>query len=222
MKSVIENSEYKIVVDGATIRVSNNKIYNDRTLNKTKFSVGIVSILPKVQIALGEKLDIFIEALEFSRLPIALKKTVCKGEYCTYDVVRLETGNIKEATIATLSVYSGIMVGITYSRSILLDKDFRKLVKLSAMHQLSLCGKEDTGRLLKATVCISTLTGMPREKLIVLQTARSIRVRVPFKNRFELPIYYIFALDKRDKYNLLQISFDYNEIAKVMKNKNID
>lgn len=217
MRSVIETGINKIIIDGATIRISNNSTNFGE--NSQGYKVGIVSILPKVQIALGGLLDTFIDALEVSRLPLALKKTVAKGEYSTYDIVRLETGNIKEATIATLSVYSGIIIGLTYSRSILLDKEFRKLVRLSAMHQLAICNRGDKSRLLKATQCISTLTGIPRNKLMAIETARSIRVKVPFTNKLGLPLYYTFSLDKSDKYNLLQVSFDFNEVAKQFKNK---
>lgn len=221
MKSMIETDNYNITVDGSTIRVTSNKAFSNKSIDKGRYAVGIVSILPKVQIAIGEKLESFLEALEFSRLPLALKKTVAKGAYSTYDVVRLETGNIKEATIATLSVYNKIIIGITYSRSILLDREFRKLVKLSAMHQLAICNKEDPCKLLKATSCISTLTGIPRDKLVTVQTARSIKVKVQFKNKYNLPMYYTFALDKTNKYNLLQISFDYNDIAKEL-NKHVE
>lgn len=207
MKSVLKSNNYNIIVDGASIRIDNK---DKEQIHK----VGIVSIIPKVQIILGGELKMFLDALELSRLPIALRRTVVKGAYETYDIIRLQTGNIREATLATLAVYNGLMVGITYNRAVLFDKDFRRLVKLSAMHQITIGKKSGAAGLLAATDCISKLTGVPRDKLVVVQKARSIRVRASFRTKLDLPLYYIFAMDKSLNYNLVQISFDYNEVAK--------
>lgn len=213
MQSIIKMQQYNIIVDGASIRLISLEL-NDRAI---KCKAGIVSILPKVQVALGQELSIFMQALELSRLPLALRKTISKGTYEVYDILRLPTGNIKEAIIATLSVISGTIVGVTYNRNIVQDKEFRKLVKLSAMHQIAICSSEDPMRLFKAADCVRLLTGIDRDKLIVTETVRSLKVRVNFKSKLNLPIYYIFALDKSEKYKLLQISYDYNEVIRTIK-----
>lgn len=221
MKSVITTDAGRFIVDGATIRV----VMGDNTPRAAKagkiaaYSIGIVSILPKVQVAIGSDLDSFIKALELSRIPIALQKTLVKGAYSTYNVLRLQTGSIPEVVIATLSVFNGVVIGVTYSRSILENKEFRQFVRLSAMHQLSACNKGDKLRLVKATSCISTLTGIRRERLVVIETPNSLRVKVPYESKYKLPVHYTFTLDKHDRYNLLQIAYNFNDIAEVLKKK---
>lgn len=214
MKSVIDTGRQKFITDGASIRVVPSITSSkDQAIARA----GVVSILPKVQIALGESYETFLNALELSRLPIALKKTITNGKYETHDIIRLSTGNIQEARISTLSVYDGIMVGLTYSMSVLNNKEFRRLVKLSAMQQIRLCDKDDKLRLYKASECISRLTKVDRDKLIIAETAKSIRVKVPFKSKLNLPICYIFNLDKTNAYKLMQIAFDYNDAAKAIQ-----
>lgn len=213
-KSVIKTNDFNLVVDGASIRVMRGGAIISNNKEKITDNIGVVSILPRAQIVLGAELSIFMDALELSRLPIALRKTTETNNYETYDILRLETGNIKEAIIATLGVYNGIVIGVIYNRSLLNDKKFRQLVHLSAMHQITICNKDDPMRLIKATDCISKLKGVPREKLIVVETARSIKVRVNYKSRLNSHLYYIFVLDKNNKFGLNKISFDLNEIGR--------
>ena len=189
------------------------------SVHKINTSIGVVSILPKVQILLGKRLSSFTDALEKSRVPLALKKTLSNGKYETFQVLRLETGNIPEATIATLVTYNNIMVGLTYNGDIVEDKKFRKLVKLSAMHQLVLGTKEDPQRLYKATKYISVITKLPRESLIAIEKARSIRIRASSNNIMQLPIYYIFSLNKNGAYRLAEVSYDINDVIQRIDNK---
>jgi hypothetical protein len=133
--------------------------------------------------------------------------------------MRMATGNVQNTIIATMIVYDGIILGLSYNKEVLLDKNFRKFVKLSAMHQISLCDKGDTNRLFKATECISLLTGLDRDKLIVVETPSSIRVRVNYKSKLVQPIYYIFGLNKQGRYTLSQISYDINEAAKTLNER---
>lgn len=210
MKSIIKSDEYNIIVDGATIRVQNIITTHDKHIDSMMSAAGIVSILPMVQIVMGSSIGTFLRALELSRLPLALRKTSENNGYCTHDILRLPTGNVDEATIATISEKNGIIVGLIYNKDILGNVQFRKMVRLSAMHQIIICNKEDKAKLVKATTCVSALTKIPRDKLTVVEKARSLRVRVNFKSKINLPLYYIFTLDKNNNYALSSVAFDLN------------
>lgn len=215
MKSTIDSSNGKVVVDGATIRIIKNQEGNKSKVSAT----GVVSLLPKVQVSIGDKLEVFMNALEISRLPLAIKRVISKGNFDTYEVIRLQTGNIKEAKIGILTVYSGYIVGVTYNREILANKELRRLVKLSAMHQLCICDQNDSNRMFKAANAVSILTSIPRDELIVSETSKGIKVKVKYKSRFNLPIYYIFTLTKAGIYNLLSVTYNLNDIALKLKGK---
>lgn len=211
MKAYIDAGSNKLLVDGASIRV----------MNRLNIRTGIVVILPKVEILIGSLLTSFIEALDVSRLPIALNRTISKGNYETYNIIRLATGNVHEAIIGILSVYSGVIVGVNFNKKLLQDKVFRQKVALSAMHQIVVYGKESRDKLFNATKSISLLTGADRESLIVSQTVRTIRVRVNYRNIYNIPLYYIFSMTELGSYALSQISYDYNEIAKILRDKGV-
>lgn len=214
MSTVVKANTCDLIVDGASIRaISTLSSFSPASPSSKKYIVGVAYILPRVQIVLGDELQVFKEALNLSRLPIAIRKTLSQGAYETWEIMHLPAGKIPEANIATLSVYSNIIVGVTYSNSVLQNREFRRFVKLSAMHQITICNKDDKGRAFKATQCIEKLTGVPRDKLIVSETKRSIKVRVDYKSKLSLPIYYTFVLNKANKYGLAQIAFDLNDIG---------
>lgn len=223
MENFIEAGNYTFHIEGSYIRISGgradlnlNKVDGNNTLNNSKFSVGVVSILPKIQIAIGTKLSTFVEALEMSRSPIALQKVLSNGKFETHKILRMSTGNIPEREIVTVDTYNGIIIGVTYNGKLLKDQTFKRLVKLSTMHQIRLCKENSVSRLLMATKCISLLTNIARNDLIVQETARTIRVRVASKTNIRLPVYYIFILDN-GYYRLSQIAYDYNDIVKTLK-----
>lgn len=213
MSTVVRSSRYNIVVDGATIRVGSNTGVGDSASQRHKYTVGVVSLLPKAQIVLGDDFEIFKEALNLSRLPVALRKTLSQNNFEAWEVMHLPAGKIPEANIATIQVFKGIMVGVTYNRQVLKNKEFMRFARLSAMHRICICSKGDKARALKATQCVEKLTGVPRDKLIVSETKRSIKVRVSYQSKLSLPIYYSFILDESDRYNLLQIAFDLNDVG---------
>ena len=223
MENSIEAGTYTFHIDGSSIRISGgradlnlNKVENNNTIKNSKFSVGVISILPKIQIAIGTKLSTFIKALEMSRSPIALQKILSNGKFETYRIIRMPTGNIPEREIATVDTYNGTIIGATYNGKLLKDQAFKRLVKLSTMHQIRLCKADSTNKLLLATKCISLLTNLSRDKLVVQETARTIRVKVVFKTNIKLPVYYIFILDD-GYYRLSQIAYDYNDIVQILK-----
>lgn len=216
MKSVLRTEWFTIVVDGATIRAHNN--LSAGSVEAKVPNAGVVSILPMVQVVIGSQLITFLKALELSRIPLALMKTSENGKYATHDIIRLETGNVGEAVIATVSEYNGIIVGISYNREILQNRQFRKMVKLSAMHQVTVCKQGDPMKLVKATQCTSLFTGVPRDKLVAIEKARSIRVRVNYRSKLNLPLYYIYSLDNANSYILASVAFDLNEAAKMAHN----
>lgn len=218
MENIISTDNYKFHIKGSTIRVEGgaNESALTSQANK-KFRVGVVSLLPRIQIAVGQRIDTFLKALELSRTPLALQKIINNGQLDTYRVLRLQTGNIPEATIATVDTYMGIILGVTYNTEVLSNKEFRKLVKLSAMHQIVLCPAGEPSRLLLATKCIGVLTNVDRDKLIVKETKRNLMVRVNFKSKLEIPVYYIFSLGKDNKYRLSQIGYNYNNAITKIK-----
>lgn len=213
MSTVVKSQSGDLIVDGATIRVGVSANSCNSAFQTHKYKPGLVHILPKVQIILGDELESFKSALNASRLPIALRKTLSQGLYETWEVLHLPAGKIPEAGIATIQVFNSIIVGVTYSRGVLKNKEFTRLVRLSAMHKICICHKGDKSRAFKATQCIERLTGVHRDKLIVSETKRSIRVRVNYKSKISLPVYYTFVLDDTDRYNLLQIAFDLNDVG---------
>lgn len=225
MKAIIDASGYRFIVSGATIRVTNT--WSSNIDSKELHKAGIATILPKVQIALGGQMEAFLTALDLSRLPLAINMTMEKNGYEVYDVIRLETGIIPRRTIASISVYRGIIVGVTYNKKLIHDKEFRRHVSLSAMHQLTLCNKDDPNKLYKASLCISTLTSIDRDRLIVSQTSKTIKVKIrPNKSTSEskwrlerkIPLYYVFVLDNAGRYMLTQMIYEFNEMMQEIDN----
>lgn len=221
MQSIINADNFSIYIEGSTIRVTDEaQVYGSAEQNSNYDKVGIVSILPKIQIGLGENFKVFVKALTISRTPLALRKRIQRGPYRSYEIVRLATGNIKDALICTIDTINDRVVGLAYNQAIIKDKEFRRYVKLSIMHQLVLCNKSEQNRLFLATKCISILTNTKRESLVVSETARTVKVKANCKRGIKLPVNYIFALmPNTNSYSLYQIAYDYNEAAKKLEAK---
>ena len=81
MSTVVKSQSGDLIVDGATIRVGVSADSCNSAFRTHKYKPGLVHILPKVQIILGDELESFKSALNASRLPISLRKTLSQGLY---------------------------------------------------------------------------------------------------------------------------------------------
>ena len=73
MQSIINADNFSIYIEGSTIRVTDEaQVYGSAEQNNNNYDkVGILSILPKIQIGLGENFKVFVKALTISRTPLA-------------------------------------------------------------------------------------------------------------------------------------------------------
>ena len=205
----VRGNNYSYLIEGAAIRVAN------RSTNKNSHT-GIISILPKVQLLIGSRYEVFMQALNLSRLPIAMQKTVSKGEYDVIAVVRLSTGNIPEAKLGYIHTYRGLVVAYTYEPAAVTNKEFRRFVPLAAAHQLRIPAGTGSSGLAKAVSYVSAVTKIQRDKLIVSETAKTLKVKMK-STIWDVPIYYTFVLSSKDEYRMSQISFELNEIIQKLE-----
>ena len=206
----VSGNKYDYLVEGATIRIT-NRGSNRNTHN------GVVTILPKVQMLIGTRYDIFMQALNLSRLPLAFQKHIDKGEYEVYCLMRLETGNICEAVLGYVHVYRGLIVAYTYDTKVVKNKEFRQFVQLSAAQQLRIPASDyGTNALAKAVTYVSALTKIPREKLIVIQTSKTIKVKMK-STVWDVPLYYVFVVTANGDYRMSQVAYDFDEMIKKLE-----
>ena len=142
---------------------------------KKGFSDRAIMVMPGFQIELGRNIRDIKEALKFTRLPIALELSVQAGNMEQYTVIRMQTGTVSAHNVATIRCDNGIITGISFHGYLLKDKEYRKKVGVSILHQLAL--PVDTNGMTRAeqvTEMLKAVRFVSDKDISVVETASSL------------------------------------------------
>lgn len=120
----------------STIVINDNGISVKRT-EGIDDRVGIVYPMAGLAFELGRSFMDFKAALKQTRLPVVTVKILSKGRSSTYQLVRMNTGNIENVNLGIIEVYDGYITGYIYEDDIL-DNNTRTtaMVKPSALNKV--------------------------------------------------------------------------------------
>lgn len=210
MKDMIENLEEageivkaRYEYDGYTIECTDTsvKVIIDGEEN-TPMPLGVVSILPRIQLKLGEDIRKFQEYmlnLNSNYMIIGNKQS---RRIETWDFVRLEDELIpKEKSICSIITINNNIVSITYNQSLLDDREFREAEKLSLLQQIRFKSNNDMASVLLA---IRTLTHETVKNLLLLEDDNGrLEIRHKTKN-----VKFVFTFTGTKGYTLSSIGLN--------------
>lgn len=168
--------------------------------------LGVVTLIPGVQLELGRQMDEFAKCLKMVRKPLALQKIAENNGQCTWHVIRLGTGKVPEAKVCTINTIHGIIAAVSFNQSLVYNATYRKYQPLSVVHQLKVGKAGSAGQLSRAVSVVAVITGQSASDFKITESNKSIIVYTAIK---ELSSQYRFTFlkDEKDYFNLLSIGF---------------
>lgn len=202
------NKEYRELFKTDTSSI----VLNDRSLTVRRYGaklgkspVGIVSILPGVQLELGRTITEFITCLREVRKPIGFHKIASTREESIWDVIRISTGCAPEAIVCRITTVNDIMVSVWFNKSLVTNTNYTKYQPLSGMHQLTAGLESVPGLLSRALDSVSTVTGDSTDKFLIKSDSKRIIVYTNTPGE-ALQYKYTFTKGKDKFFNLLSVS----------------
>ena len=190
---------------GSSVIIGSNAIRINTDENRIN-PLGVVTIMPKVQLELGMEIKQFIECLRMTRIPLMLQRATRNRKSEQWQIIRIPTGNVPEAIVCTLNITEGIIDKVSFNQDLLYNKEYRKYQRLSAIHQLTAGKVDDSGNLSRAVSAVSTLTGINPDRFKIKASHRTIVVYSNTKGE-KRKYRYTFIKDSRNSFNLLSIGF---------------
>lgn len=196
-----EHSGVRIVASDKYIRVHSIKA------TATNNPVGVVSLLPGIQIKLGRSMEEFVKMLKISARPLGVQK-IAESKYGqeTWRLLFFAVDSTDEYVVCIITTMHGAIVAVTFNQDLIYDNAFRENQRLSALH-LATAGKCDSayGQLSKAVQIIAGITGEALSNFEMKADDQRIAVNT-CKNDLENQYSYLFVKDKNNYFNLLSIS----------------
>lgn len=168
--------------------------------------LGVVTILPGVQIELGRTMTELIQCLKEVRKPIGLHKIADIGSQANWNIIRIPTGKVPEAVVCKITTIQDIIVSVSFNKSLVKNAEYRRYQPLSAMHQLTAGKVGDIALWSSAVSAVATMTGEKKSNLIIKANDKTLMVRTAIRE-LENQYRYTFTKDSEDVFNLLSISF---------------
>lgn len=197
-----DNGTSKIKVTETSIRV----ITNDVGI----CPLGVITIVPTIQVQLGRNITEFLHCLKMVRKPIATQKIPSKGPQATYKVIRLSTGKVPSVPICTISTINDIIMAVTFNQELNYNTVYARYESISIIHKLTAGKVTEAGSLSRAVEAVSVITGKPSSTFKIKQFSRNIVVYTTIQG-LKYQYKYTFSRDSRDYYNLLSVGFMLNE-----------
>lgn len=176
------------------------------TKSKAVNPLGIVSLIPNVQIYLGMYIQELLTHLKVIRKPLGLFKIAESNGLATWRFMRFQTGKIPEETVCTLNTYNNRIIYITFNPRLVLNTDYVRYEGLSIIHQITAGKVGDSNILSKAIKAVSVITGESPADFLMKSNKNTIVVYTNKKN-LSNQYRYTFAIDPRGYYNLLSVGF---------------
>lgn len=173
---------------------------------KKGYSDKSITVMPGFQIELGRNINDIKTALGYTRLPIALELSVNVGSMAQYTVVRMQTGTVSTHNIATIKCVNDIIEGVSFYGYILKDKDYRKKVGVSILHQLAL--PVDTNgktRVEQVTETLKVVRFTSEKDISVVETASSISAVINTKGK-DIKFTFLIDTERNNQFVLSNIS----------------
>lgn len=178
--------------------------------NKSFNPIGVITIIPGIQLELGRRFDEFAKCLKEIRKPLGIQRISQNKEQSTYYIIRFATGKVPEARVCSITVLNGIIASVSFDPDLPNNKEYIRYQKLSMMHQI-VAGREDTMSIMsKAISAIALITGEKISEFKMKSTSHSIVVYTDSPH-FTYQYAYTFAKDKRGYFSLLSIGFVANK-----------
>ena len=122
------------VSNTSSLVIHNGKIY----IKDTESKVNVVTITPGFQISFGYNIEIIIQALKLTRLPIMVKLITDMNGIQQYQIIRMHTGNVDDKVIATVACAGNCIKAVSCNKALLTDDEYKRYNRLSLIHQVSL------------------------------------------------------------------------------------
>lgn len=193
------NPEYAIVSEDG-IRVAGHR-------GVGYSSVGVVTVLPGIQIRLGWFMESFADVIHYVKKPIGVEKIVAAKTHTLWQISKLWTENTKEEIICTVTAVKGKIIGVTYNQDLIYNEHFREYQSLSMLHLLTAGHSSDTRKTTKAIQGIAAITGLKAQEISVVEIGERIIVNTLDKLA-DKTCQYIFCKDKHGYYNMLSVGYE--------------
>lgn len=202
-----EKPSYTVIgkTDKSSIHVSDKGLKIDMS-NKSLNPLGVITIIPGIQIELGRNIEEFIQCLKLIRQPLAIHKIADNKGQATWRILRLATGKVHEVIICTISTIKNVIASVSFNQELAYDLKYRKYQRLSAMHQLTAGRAGTIGLLSKAVIGISAITGEEASNFGIISNDKTIVVKSTLK-KLENQYKFTFVCDKKGYFNLLSVGF---------------
>ena len=178
--------------------------------SKSVNALGVVTLIPGVQLELGRGMEEFTKCLRLIRKPLAIQKIAENDGNGTWHIIRLSTGNVPEARICTINTINEIIAAVSFNQSLVFNTTYRRYQQLSTMHQLAIGEAGKVGQLSQAVIAIAAITGEEASNFKIVESAKSIIVYTTIRglvNQYK----YTFLRDQRNYYSLLSVAFMANK-----------
>ena len=197
-KLVSQTEKSKMVISESGIRII--------TGDQAPCPLGVVTIIPGVQLELGRSIAEFIDCLKRIRKPLATQVIGNPSTQAKYRILRLCTGNVPGGVVCSIATVQGKIVSVTFNQDLAYDKNFLKYQGLSIIHRLT-AGKDGDNQLLANSVkAVATITGKSASNFRIKEVKTSIIVYTDMKETKNV-YRYTFSKDKMGYYNLLSVGF---------------
>lgn len=122
------------VSNKSSLVIHNGRIY----IRDRESKVNVVTVTPGFQISFGYNIEIIIQALKLTRLPIMVKLITDMNGVQQYQIVRMHTGKVDDKVIATVACAGNCIKAVSFNKALLHDDEYKRYNRLSLIHQVSL------------------------------------------------------------------------------------
>ena len=204
------------LANGQSIEVKEYSIrVIDKNLPHCVNPVGVVTVMQKLQIRIGQTYRQLLNSLSKSNMYVMLQPISSKGEVKMYYIVKINGDGAMKEPLGVITVAKGKIVSYQFNHKIR-TKD----VRMSAIQSLRFTGDiKDVAK--QATSAISALVGIPiqNENWGVYMDDNSIKIC--FKRDELIPgvnnIYYYISKTRRGNYFVNTVGYDLDEFLSGIK-----
>lgn len=195
----INNTDDTVVIKGNSIRVKSN------SKSKASNYVGVVSILPGIQVKIGRGIDEFVSNIRKTTRGLGVQRTSITKELSVWKVMILKEDDFEKKYICSINAINNIIVSVTFNHKLNYDKEYRSRNRLSMLHMLTAGKVGELDNEIKALKAISIITGEHIKNLETTVRENQIIVKTDIeglKNQYR----YTFFKDPGGYYNMLSVA----------------
>lgn len=193
----------------SSVVVKDTSIIINRNINTAGEDLtGIIHIMGSVSIEIGRSINQFIDTLKYTRIPIVIKRVIKKGDYSTYQVIRINTGKVPNINLGLIETYKETMVGFIYDSDVVINRRLRKYVKTSVLNMLAI--KKEGNYLVKIENVLRLILKIDGEINIKQNKSGSVLDMYVQSKVYKYPLRYRCVVEK-DRYVFKSITLNIKE-----------